>query len=224
MSHRLLPQILRVAQTALTVLVVAAVLLSATTALAEGGREREGFQLIFGAGIGYLTTTPSVDGFGGGPETTVDGFGFAGMLGAGYSLNPSLSVGGVVLAGGHIVGPQVTVDGVSADNDADIIFDIIGPYVDWSPMGAGGGLRVVGIVGLGTMEDGNDDTDAVTLGVGGSLGVGWDWWVGDEWALGALARINVLQTSTEIELGEAGKANVSYFTIAPAVMTTLAWQ
>jgi hypothetical protein len=209
---------------ALALLVTAALLLSASVALAKDADTRDGFQLIVGAGIGYLTTTPTVDGQDSGPEVTVDGFGFAGMLGAGFSLSDSLSVGGVVLAGGHIVGPQVNVDGESTDADGDIIFNIVGPYVDWSPMGGGGGLRVVGIVGLGTMEDGNDDTDAVTLGFGGSLGLGWDWWVADDWAVGAMARVNVLQTSTEIDLGPGGKADVSYLTVAPALLTTLAWQ
>lgn len=200
------------------------VCLFATTAHAQtpaGGQphQHDGFQLALGVGGAFHRVTGTLDPEPpGDTEATLSGLGIAGMVLAGWAVSPGFTVGGGAM-GGHIFKPTVEVAGAETDSKNDLIFLVVGPYLDWAPNPAGG-LHVLAHLGVATLEDGSDDTDTIALGFGAGLGVGYDVWVSDQWAIGGLARLQMLRTSTEV----TPALDVQYTSLVPALQVVATWQ
>lgn len=203
-------------------------LLIAPAAFAEETPPRTGLHLTFGMGGAWHQTTSSVDGLDG--ETERAGFGIAGMGAVGWTLAPGfvLGVGGM---GGHIFTPTVSAGGVEAEAKNDLIFMVSGIYADYS-FDPAGGLHLQGLLGVATLEEGDDAIEDIALGVGGTLGIGYRWPVSDRWSIGAIGRVQVLATGSSVKAAPAagmsqvsgsGTADVSNLSVAPALLVGATW-
>lgn len=216
-------------------------LLATGPAVAHADRPRvhDGFHLSLGAGLGYgLNAGRSKDADGEDVISQVGGLGVAGMVLAGWTVAEGLVIGGGSM-GGHVFSPSGTVDRqvvtqdeetgedtkttetTDIDADSDVVFNLLGPYLDYYSDETDG-LHILVMLGLATLEDGVDQTDGISLGFGAAVGCGFDWWVSEQWSLGVLARLSFLVTSNELK-GDGGKTDVDYRTGAPAVLFTGTW-
>ena len=75
----------------------------------------------------------------------------------------------------------------------------------------------MGIVGLATANDGNDDTKLAT-GLGFGAGAGYEFWIGEEWSLGGLLRAQYLILNTEFDSSDT---TIKYGTLSPALLATI---
>ena len=192
----------------------------ATPAVAGASEPRthDGFQLTLGAGLGYQRSSISFDPAPQNePDVTSRGFGFAGMLMIGGTPAPGLVVGGASW-GGNFRTPTVEVDGQESDAEGDFSPNLLGPYVDYYPSPTGG-LHFVGVLGLASANDGNDDTK-LAMGFGFGAGAGYGTWIGDEWSLGVLLRMQYLALKAEFE---STSGSVKSATLLPALLVTISY-
>jgi hypothetical protein len=181
-----------------------------------GARTHDGFHLSLGAGAAYTTTAVSLDPEAANPaDISVTGMGFAGHLLIGGTVAPGLVIGGGNM-GFHVFSPQVSVDGTDSDTDSALAGNLLGVYADYY-FDNHGGLHALALLGLATLDDGDDDTDKLAVGFGAALGVGYEWWVADEWSIGALGRVQFMSTTVEFE---TINADLKYETVAPALLLT----
>lgn len=208
---------------AVTLLVTALLCLSAPAfaedppAEASGARTHDGLHVVIGVGPSYFTASVSLDPAREGlPDSSISALGVGGMLLIGGTVAPGLVVGGGTM-GAHHVSPTISVGDLEADTDGDISANLIGPYVDYY-LYPDKGFHVMAMLGLGTMEDGDDDTDDLALGFGLAGGLGHNWWVADQWSVGILGRMQVMFLSAST----AGP-DVNYTTVIPAIMATVTY-
>ena len=199
----------------LTGLAVLASLSSAAAAEPGGDRVHDGVYLRLMVGPSYLYASGSDPG-----DTTLTGMGIGGIAMAGWTPARGL-VAGLGAMGAHIFSPSVSVGGEDGEGESDLIGLTVGPFVDYYPDPTGG-LHYVALAGVATMEDGLEATSDLALGVGGALGAGYEWWVSDSWSVGAMARLQIMSTSTTIESVE-GSTDVRYTSVLPVVMITAAY-
>jgi hypothetical protein len=202
----------------------AALVTLASPALAQtdpGVRMHDGFHFSIGVGAGYAIMSASLD-----PEPptgtdiSISGAGVAGQLLFGGTPAPGLVIGGGS-QGGHFFSPKVEVDGTEVDSDGDLSANLLGPYLQYY-FTPNQGFYAQVMLGIASMDDGNDDTDGLATGFGASAGLGNEWWIADQWGIGVLARCQFLATSQELEAPGA-TADISYTAIVPALLVNFTY-
>lgn len=189
---------------------------AAANAQDAGARTHDGFHLSLGVGAAYTTTSVSLDPEAANPpDISVTGFGVAGHLLIGGTVAPGLVIGGGNM-GFHVFSPKVDVDGTETDADGAFAGNLLGVYADYY-FDNHEGLHALALLGLATLDDGDDRTDKLAVGFGAALGVGYEMWVADEWSIGALGRVQFISTAVEFE---TIKADIKYQTVAPALLLT----
>lgn len=204
-------------------------LCAASTAFADKApAAKQGLHVTFGVGGAWHQVSSSIDGFD--DETDIAGGGIGGMLAVGWTLAPGFVLGGGAM-GGHIFKPTVTTGTLETESENDLIFLVTGIYADYS-LDPAGGLHFQALLGAATLEEGNDDIEDIAIGLGGTLGVGYRWALSDTWSVGALARVQVLSTSSNIErpqdptnmqVSGTGTADVRNFSVVPAALVGVTW-
>jgi hypothetical protein len=174
----------------------------------------DGFYLQLDVGLGYLSSSADV-----GPYSyTYSGVTIPSALFLGGTVGP------VVIGGGffsdYAFSPSVSVEGGGGSasitpDDVSMYLVGIGIFADYY-LKPGGGLHFQPFVGWGGLEttvDGNSggsDPTGLVLALGG----GYDWFMSPEWSIGVMGRIAYAPLSMN---------DVSYSTIAPAVLATFTY-
>jgi hypothetical protein len=186
-----------------------------------GVRMHDGFHFSIGLGAGYAMVGGALDPEPpGGGEITITGAGVAGQLLFGGTPAPGLVIGGGS-QGGHFFSPKVEFDGTEVDSDGDLSANLLGAYVQYY-FTPNQGFYLQAMLGIATMDDGNDDTDGLAAGLGASVGLGNEWWIADQWGIGVLGRCQFLAVGQEIETAGA-TADVGYAAIVPALLVNFTY-
>ncbi len=129
----------------------------------KGTRTHDGFHFSVGVGAGYAMIDASLD-----PEPasaehiSITGVGVAGQLLFGGTPVPGLVIGGGS-QGGHFFSPSVKTGDREEDADGDISANLLGPYVQYH-FNPYAGFYLQAMLGVASMEDGNDDSDGLATG------------------------------------------------------------
>jgi hypothetical protein len=173
----------------------------------------DGFYLHMDLGLGYLSSTATVEGFDG--SLTLSGVTFPSSLLMGGTVGP-VAIGGGFFTD-YAPSPSISDDtGASAElDDVTLYLGGIGMFADIYP-NPHEGLHFLPFIGWGFLEatyqgdaGGSDPTGLVM-----SLGVGYDFWVSANWSVGVMGRFAYAPLSLE---------NTSYSTIAPALLGTFTY-
>ena len=183
-----------------------ALALASPSALAQqrlpGEYHHDGVYVRLGAGVGLIRdsvhmTQGGISGFD--QKGTVTGFGQANELAVGGALAP-----GLILAGGFFLNVAYGAkrDFGDIDTQAGNGYAMLtwGPLVDYYP-DADGGLHFELGFGLGAtsgVAPASYDDAGGASGYGLIFGVGHEWWIAKQWAMGALLRLQHVESKDNI--------------------------
>jgi hypothetical protein len=188
-------------------------------AAASAPETHDGFFFQGNIGPGYLSTSPSVDGFDG--DQKISGFGVGGGLLFGGTPAPGLVIGGGT-ANVIALSPKWTVEGEEFETDGDISLNLstLGVFGTFYPdPNAGLSLHLMlSYAVLSASNSDGDDSDNNPSGVAVTAGVGYDFWVAPEWSIGVMGRFTYAALSYSEDEFEA-----SYPTMAPALLATFTY-
>lgn len=176
-------------------------------------RTHDGFYLHMDLGLGYLSSSQTVEGLDG--SVSYSGVSFPGTLLMGGTVGP-------VAFGGGFFSDYAPSTSVSDDSGNSLELDDLSMYLIGIGMFADiypnphEGLHFLPFVGWGGLEmsyqgnaGGSDPTGLVM-----SLGVGYDFWVSANWSAGVMGRFAYAPLSLN---------NSSFSTIAPALLGTITY-
>jgi hypothetical protein len=196
---------------------LAAPILVAGGAKAEP-RTHDGFYMQLDTGLGYLSSSVSVDGATSGQDVSFSGVAvpFEALFGG--------TVGPVVIGGGLLVdytlSSSQSVGGVSSNLSGTTLWLIAAEaFADIYP-DPHGGFHVRPFLGYASLTATCDNCNGNSPGgpIFGA-GVGYDFWVGDEWSIGVLGRFAYAPLSYSVTVLNT-TVSANYSTIAPALMAS----
>ncbi len=177
----------------------------------------DGFYLRLGLGMGYFTTSVTVDPA---PAVTRDvkitGLAIVGEFLLGGTPAPGFVIGGGSM-GASVPSAKLEVDGQQVDTASDnVALSMLGIFMDVYP-DPSAGLHIQGMVGfaqLSSNDDNNSDDNPTGLGL--ALGIGNEWWVGEQWGIGVMGRLMYANTNLDLNNSITGK----YSTLVPGLLFT----
>lgn len=195
-----------------------AVFALSTGAHASEPRTHDGFFFQGNLGLGYLSSSASVDAGLGEWDITYSGVGLAGGLQFGGTPVPGLVIGGAT-ANTIAFGPSLEVNGQEGETDGDISLNLstIGVFGTYYP-DPHGGLSLHAMIGYGVLSasdlSSGDESDNNPSGLALTAGAGYDFWIADEWSFGVFGRFTYAPLSYE---------DVTYSTLAPSLLATITY-
>jgi len=180
------------------------VLVGFTSVAAAEPHVHDGFYLGVTGGLGYYSGSSDVN--------SVSGFTLPSMsLMMGGTVIPGLAVGGGFFVD-YSSSASVEQGGQSADIPGAQMVVALGAFADYYLDARKGGLHFQGFLGWGGFEETENSGGSDPTGLTIFAGAGYDIFLTDQISVGGLGRI---------AYGSYSLGNVTYSTIAPAVLGTL---